>query len=84
MAEIREVVVPARKRNWIQSALRKHKHGALHRQLGIPLDEKIPLDVLRWAARQPGLMGRRARLALNLRAIAARRAKRRRARSKRR
>ncbi len=52
---------------WIQGAIR-HK-GALHRQLGIPAGETIPLDMLRRAARAPGILGKRARLALNLRGM---------------
>jgi hypothetical protein len=60
----------ARKRSrkgWIQKALRKHKKGALHRQLGIPVGETIPLSLLRDAAKAPGLLGQRARFALNVR-----------------
>ena len=55
------------KNRWIQHAVRRP--GALHRMLGIPELEKIPLEVLLLAARQPGLLGRRARLALPLRKI---------------
>lgn len=58
-----------RKKRWIQRALRKHKRGALHRQLGIPVDQKIPIGLLNEAAKEPGLLGRRARLALTLRKI---------------
>lgn len=56
-------------KRWIQSALKKHKRGALHRQLGIPEDQAIPLKRLQSAAKKPGLMGQRARLALNLRRV---------------
>ncbi|MDP3767825.1 MAG: hypothetical protein Q8S13_07405 [Dehalococcoidia bacterium] len=66
------------KRNWIQSVLRPSKRGALHRQLGIPQAMKIPGKVLRWASQQAGVLGRRARLAMNLRAIGARRKRKRR------
>lgn len=55
------------KKRWIQHALRKHKKGALHRQLGIPEGEKIPLSLLHVVAIQPGLAGQRARFALNVR-----------------
>jgi hypothetical protein len=55
------------RKGWIQRALRKHKKGALHRQLGIPEGEKIPLLLLRDAAKAPGLLGQRARFALNVR-----------------
>lgn len=61
-------VVPVR-RKWIQSALKRSTKGALHRQLGIPSDEKIPADVLEWASHQPGKLGRRARLAKTLRRL---------------
>lgn len=54
-------------RKWIQAA---HVHkGALHRALGIPEGEPIPLAKLQWAARQPGKLGRQARFALNLRGV---------------
>ena len=59
----------ARKKSWIRGAFRKHKRGALHKQLGIPVGEKIPLRRLESAAKKPGLLGKRARLALNLRKI---------------
>jgi hypothetical protein len=52
---------------WIQDALSKHKKGALHRQLGIPENQKIPVMLLRMAAKEPGLLGQRARFALNVR-----------------
>jgi hypothetical protein len=51
--------------DWIQDAIRKP--GALRRQLGIPAGKKIPLAVLRQAAKAEGKLGRRARLALALR-----------------
>jgi len=57
------------KSKWIQHALRKHKRGALHQQLGIPDGEAIPLSLLRDASKQPGLLGQRARFALNLRKV---------------
>jgi hypothetical protein len=70
------------KKRWIQRALgvrpRRRKRGirveaarkgALHRMLGIPERHKIPLSTLKWAARQPGKMGQRARFALNVRGL---------------
>jgi len=59
---------PQRSR-WIQRALSKHKKGALHHQLGIPLDEKIPVALLREAAKESNGtgIGHRARMALTLR-----------------
>ena len=56
-------------RRWIQRALKKHKRGALHKQMGIPAGDVIPLRKLERAAKKPGLLGKRARLALNLRKI---------------
>lgn len=52
---------------WIQSAIRHP--GALRRQLGIPEGRRIPPMTLARAARDPGLLGKRARLALRLRAM---------------
>ena len=52
------------KKNWIQSAIKKK--GSLHRQLGIPEDKKIPLSVLKSAAKKGGKLGKRARFALTL------------------
>jgi hypothetical protein len=64
-----------RANRWIQRALRKHKKGALHRQLGIPEGEKIPIALLREAAKEPNgsEIGHRARLALTLRKFRKRR-----------
>lgn len=59
---------PSRKR-WIQSALAAHKKGALHRQLGVPEDETIPLEMLKWASTQGGLLAMRARFALVMRKL---------------
>lgn len=68
-----------RRSRWIQHALAKHKKGALHRQLGIPLDEKIPIALLREAAREPNGtgVGHRARLALTLRELRKRKTRKR-------
>ncbi len=54
-------------KNWIQEAI-KHP-GALHKQLGIPQGEKIPEGRLRNAARQGGVLGQRARLAITLKGM---------------
>lgn len=62
-----------RKKKWIQAThLRK---GALHRQLGIPAGEKIPVSLLHEVEHEPGKLGQRARLALTLRRIGQRRKK---------
>ena len=49
---------------WIQAAV-QHP-GALHRQLGVPQGEKIPAKKLAKAAKAPGKLGQRARLAETL------------------
>jgi hypothetical protein len=58
-----------KKKRWIQKALKRAERGALHKQLGIPVGEVIPIRRLESAAKKPGLLGKRARLALNLRKI---------------
>ncbi len=52
---------------WIQAAIKKP--GALHKQLGVPEGEKIPVEKLKAAAKRGGKLGQRARLALTLRGI---------------
>ena len=49
---------------WIQKAIKKP--GALHKQLGVPMGEKIPAKKLSKAAEAGGTLGRRARLAQTL------------------
>ncbi len=51
----------ASKKNWIASAVKKP--GALHAQMGVPKDKKIPGKALAKAAKAPGKLGQRARLA---------------------
>ena len=50
---------------WIAGAI--HNPGALHRQLGVPMGQKIPAAKLSKAAKAGGKLGRRARLAQTLR-----------------
>jgi hypothetical protein len=50
---------------WIQEAI--SKPGALKRSLGVPADKKIPAKKLDKAAKAPGKLGQRARLAKTLR-----------------
>lgn len=57
---------------WIQRAFKKSKRGSLHRALGVPLKKRIPVAKLRWAAHQRGLLGKRARMVLNLRGLSSR------------
>lgn len=49
---------------WIQKAIKKP--GALHKQLGVPADKKIPEGKLEKATEAKGKLGRRARLAMLL------------------
>jgi hypothetical protein len=54
-------------KNWIQGAIKKP--GALHQQMGVPKGKKIPADRLAAAAKAPGKLGRRARLAQTLKSF---------------
>jgi hypothetical protein len=54
-------------KKWIQKAI-KHP-GALHKQLGVPMGQKIPASKLKDAASKGGKLGRRARLAETLRSM---------------
>jgi hypothetical protein len=53
------------KGGWVQKAM--GSPGALHKQLGVPAGEKIPIKLLNKAAKDDGLLGKRARLAITLR-----------------
>jgi hypothetical protein len=50
---------------WIQKAIKKP--GALRSSLGVKKGQKIPMKKLAVAAKKPGKMGQRARLAQTLR-----------------
>ena len=52
---------------WIQKAIKKP--GALKSSLGVKKGEKIPAKKLATAAKAPGKMGQRARLAQTLRGL---------------
>ena len=52
---------------WIQKAI-KHK-GALHKELGVPKDKKIPIGKLKKAEKAGGKEAKRAHLAETLRKI---------------
>ena len=54
-------------KKWIQTAI-KHK-GALHKQLGVAKDKKIPAKKLAIAAKKGGKLGQRARLAKTLKKL---------------
>lgn len=49
---------------WIAEAIKQP--GALHRELGVPAGKKIPAKKLARAAKAPGQLGKRARLAETL------------------
>ena len=51
-------------KNWIKEAIKKP--GALRKALGAKVGEKIPVKKLAAAAKAPGKMGQRARLAQTL------------------
>ena len=52
---------------WIQKAIKKP--GALKKSLGVSPEKKIPLSKLAAAAKKPGKMGKRARLAETLKGL---------------
>ena len=52
---------------WIQKAIKKP--GALRSQLGVKGDKPIPAKTLAKAAKAPGKMGQRARLAQTLKGL---------------
>jgi hypothetical protein len=56
--------VAASKKNWIQNAIKKP--GQLHKDLGVPAGKKIHAGKLTAAAKKPGKVGQRARLAQTL------------------
>ena len=49
---------------WIQKAIKKP--GALRKEMGVKAGEKIPAKKLAAAAKKPGKLGQRARLAQTL------------------
>jgi hypothetical protein len=57
----------ATKKNWIAGAIKKP--GALREQLGVPKGKKIPEAKLEAAAKKPGKLGQRARLAETLKGM---------------
>jgi hypothetical protein len=52
---------------WIQKAIKKP--GALHKEMGVPAGKKIPASKLAAAAKKPGKLGKRARLAETLKGL---------------
>ena len=67
LTENAEMLAEEEKKKWIQHALRKHKEGALHKDLKVKKGEKIPMKKLEKAAHAKGKKGQRARLAMKLR-----------------
>ena len=59
--------VPLKKGGWIKEAIKKP--GALKKSLGVKKGEKIPAGKLAAAAKKPGKMGQRARLAQTLKGL---------------
>ena len=59
--------VRAKSGMWIQEAVKKP--GSLRKSLGVKKGEKIPAGKLAAAAKKPGKMGQRARLAQTLRKL---------------
>ena len=53
----------ANKSGWLKKAIKPQNKGALHEQLGVPKGQKIPAAKLNAAAKAPGKLGQRARLA---------------------
>ena len=54
-------------KKWIQGAI--GKPGALHKDLGVPQGQPIPAGKLAAAAKKPGKVGQRARLAETLKGM---------------
>ena len=54
-------------KNWIADAIKKP--GALRKELGVKSGEKIPAKKLTAAAKKPGKLGQRARLAETLKGM---------------
>lgn len=54
---------------WIQKALPPSSKGKLHKEMGIPQGKKIPEKKLAKAAKAPGKLGMRARLAEKLKGL---------------
>jgi len=55
------------KKNWIQEAIKKP--GALRKSLGVKAGKTIPTKTLNKAAKAPGKLGQRARLAKTLKSM---------------
>lgn len=54
-------------KNWIAGAT--ENKGGLHRSLGVPMGQKIPVEQIEAHAHDKGKVGNQARLAITLRAM---------------
>ena len=54
---------------WIQKAIKPENKGSLRKSLGVPAGQKIPASKLAKAAKAPGKLGKRARLAQTLKGL---------------
>jgi len=54
---------------WIQKAIKPDNKGKLRESLGVPEGKKIPAKKLAKAAKAPGKLGQRARLAETLKGM---------------
>jgi hypothetical protein len=59
----------AEKKKWIQNAIKPQNVGKLRSQLGVKGDKPIPAKKLASAAKKPGKLGQRARLAQTLKKL---------------
>lgn len=62
-----EIMAEKKDKKFIQKAI-KHP-GALHKELGVPEDKKIPAKKLKAAAKKGGKLGERARFAETLKKL---------------
>lgn len=56
-------------KNWIAGAINPEHKGSLRKALGAPAGKPIPAKKLAAAAKKPGVMGKRARLAETLKGL---------------
>lgn len=60
------VIITMAKKHWIQKAIDDSKKGSLRKELHVKKGHKIPKAELEKDAHKPGILGKRARLALAL------------------
>ena len=59
----------AEKKKWIQDAIKPQNRGSLRKELGVKEGKTIPAKKLSAAAKKPGKLGQRARLAETLKSL---------------